>query len=89
MNRLAQIVQSETSSTSVQFRKSAYGRNGVQDFLRDVLAMANAAVDGGRYIITGAEIDHKGRKRMFSIDKNDFSGKPAYQSLANDHIEPP
>ncbi len=89
MNRLAQIVQSETPSTSVQFRKSAYGRNGVQDFLRDVLAMANASVDGNRYIITGADVDHKGRKRMFSIDKDDFSGKPAYQSLANDHIEPP
>jgi hypothetical protein len=89
MNRLARIVQSATPSTSVQFRKSAYGRNGVQEFLRDILAMANASVDGGRYIITGAEIDHKGRKRMFSVDKDDFSGKPAYQSLANDHIEPP
>ncbi len=89
MNPLARIVQSETSATSVQFRKSAYGRNGVQAFLRDVLAMANASVDGIRYIITGADIDHKGRKRMFSIDKDDFSGKPAYQSLANDHIEPP
>ena len=89
MNPLARIVQSATSSTSVQFRKTAYGRNGVQEFLRDVLAMANASVDGARYIITGAEIDHKGRKRMFTIDNDDFSGKPAYQSLANDHIEPP
>lgn len=61
----------------------------MQEFLRDVLAMANASVDGPRYIITGAEIDHKGRKRMFSVDKDDFSGKPAYQSLANDQIEPP
>ena len=26
---------------------------------------------------------------MFSVDTDDFSGKPAYQSLANDHIEPP
>jgi len=89
MNNLARIVQSATSSTSVQFRKTAYGRDGVQEFLRDVLAMANASVDGARYIITGAEIDHKGRKRMFTIDNDDFSGKPAYQSLANDHIEPP
>jgi hypothetical protein len=64
----------------VQFRKTAYGRNGVQEFLRDVLAMANASVDGARYIITGAEIDHKGRKRMFTIDNDDFSGKPTYQS---------
>ncbi len=89
MNRLARIVQSSTPSTSVQFRKKAYGRSGVQEFLRDVLAMANAAVDGSRYIITGAEVDHKGRKRVFSVDSDDFSGKPAYQSLANDHIEPP
>lgn len=89
MNRLARIVQSATPSTSVQFRKSAYGRNGVQEFLRDILAMANASVDGARYIITGADIDHKGRKRLFSVDSDDFSGKPAYQSLANDHIEPP
>jgi hypothetical protein len=29
------------------------------------------------------------RKRMYGVDRADFSGKPAYQSLANDHIEPP
>lgn len=89
MNRLARIVRSATPSTSVQFRKTAYGRDGVQDFLRDLLAIANAAIDGTRYIITGAEFDHKGRKRLFKIDADDFSGKPAYQALANDHIEPP
>lgn len=89
MNRLAKIVQSSVPSTSVQFRKNAYGRDGIQEFLRDVLAMANASVDGVRYIITGAEFDHKGRKRMFSVDQDDFSGKPAYQAVANDHIEPP
>ena len=26
---------------------------------------------------------------MYGVDRADFSGKPAYQSLANDHIEPP
>jgi hypothetical protein len=26
---------------------------------------------------------------MYGIERADFSGKPAYQSLANDHIEPP
>jgi hypothetical protein len=89
MNRLARIAQSATPTTSVLFRKNAYGREGVEAFLRDILAMANASVEGSRYIITGAEFDRKGRKRLFSIDNEDFSGKPAYQSLANDHIEPP
>jgi len=89
MNRLARIARSATPSTAVQFRKRAYGKNGVERFLRDVLAMANASTEGSRYIITGVEFDAKGRKRMYSVDNSDFSGKPAYQSLANDHIEPP
>jgi hypothetical protein len=89
MNQLARIVRSATPSTSVQFRKTAYGRSGVQAFLRDVLAIANASIDGTRYIITGVEFDRKGRKRLFEVDAEDFSGKPAYHSIANDHIEPP
>lgn len=89
MNRLARIVRSATPSTGVQFRKQAYGNAGIESFLRDVLAMANASVEGTRYIITGAEFDKKDRKRMYGVDRDDFSGKPAYQSLANDHIEPP
>ncbi len=89
MNRLARIAQSATPATSVLFRKEAYGRDGIEAFLRDTLAMANASVEGPRYIITGAEFDRKGRKRLFAVDNADFSGKPAYQSLANEHIEPP
>jgi hypothetical protein len=89
MNRLVRIVRSATPSTDVQFRKRAYGKNGVQSFLHDVLAMANASIEGPRYIIIGVEPDAKGKKRVYPIDRDDFSGKPAYQSLASDHIEPP
>ena len=89
MNRLARIVRSATPSTAAQFQKSAYGKAGVERFLRDVIALANASVEGTRYIITGVEFDKKDRKRMYGVDRADFSGKPAYQSLANDHIEPP
>jgi hypothetical protein len=88
MNRLARIVRSETPSTSVQFRKQTYGRTGVRSFLRDVLAMANAAVEGPRYIVTGAEIDPRGRKLLHGVAREDFSGRPAYQALANEYIEP-
>ena len=85
MKGLAKLVQTATPSTSVQLRKSAYGRHGV----RDIIAIANASINGNRYIITGVEFDPKGRKQLFSVDREDFSGKPAYQSLANEHIEPP
>ena len=89
MNRLARIVRSATPSTAVKFCKRAYGKSGVERFLRDVIAMANASVEGPRYIVTGVDYDDKGRKRMIGVERGDFSGKPAYQSLANEHIEPP
>lgn len=89
MDRLARIVRSATPSTAVKFCKRAYGKSGVEQFLRDVIAMANASVDGSRYIITGVDFDGNGRKRMLGIERADFSGKPAYPSLANEHIEPP
>jgi hypothetical protein len=89
MNHLVRIVDSATPSAAIHFRKTAYGKSGVRSFLRDILAMANSPVEGTRYIITGIAFDKKGRKRMCSVGRDDFSGNPAYQSLANDHIEPP
>lgn len=89
MNQLARIVSSATPSSAVQFRKDAYGRNGVRSFLRDVIAIANANVEGDRYIVTGIEIDNKGRRHLKPVERDDFSGKPAYHALANQHIEPP
>ena len=89
MKRLAKIARSATPSTGVQFRGTAYGADGAREFLRDVIALANASVEGTRYIIVGAEFDKRGRKHMREIDRDDFSGKPSYQALANEFIEPP
>ncbi len=89
MKNLANIARSATPGDGVQFQKQPYGPKGVESFLRDVLAIANASVDGPRYIVIGAEIDSRGRKRVSPVSEKDFSGKPAYEALANDYIEPP
>ena len=89
MNRLARIAKAATPSSGVQFRKQAYGKSGLQHFLRDVLAMANASVEGARYIITGIEFDAQKQKRIVGVEADDFSGRPDYCSIANEHIEPP
>ena len=88
MNNIAKIARSATPGTGFQFRKTKYGGNGIRSFLRDVLAMANASVEGPRYIVVGVDFDSKGRKRVHKVDSDDFSGKPSYQSLANEYIEP-
>lgn len=89
MNRLLKIAQSATPGADVQFRREPYGKRDIRRFLRDVIAMANAAVEGPRYIVIGAEFDARGKKRLHSVDLDDFAGKPTYPALATDFIEPP
>jgi hypothetical protein len=89
MDRLLKIARSATPEAGVQFRKDAYGNEGIRSFLRDVLALANASVEGSRYIVVGVDFDDKGRKQTHSVQNEDFSGKPSYQALANEFIEPP
>jgi hypothetical protein len=89
MNRLLKIARSATPGSGVHFRDRAYGADGIRRFLRDVMAVANASVEGPRYILTGVSIDEKGNKQTRTIDREDFSGKPSYQSLVADYIEPP
>ncbi len=86
---LSKMARTATPGIGVQFRTEKYGSEDIRSFLRDVLALANAPVEGPRYIIVGAEIDAKGSKQLYSIDAEDFSGDPSYQSLANQYIEPP
>ena len=89
MNRLLKIARSATPGTGVQFRDRAYGAEGIRQFLRDVLALANAPADGTRYILTGVSLDEKGNKHTSTVPPEDFSGKPSYHSLVADYIEPP
>ncbi|RZV38293.1 MAG: ATP-binding protein [Chromatiales bacterium] len=89
MDRLLRIARSGTPDTGIQFRMHAYGKDDIRAFLRDVLAMANASVEGNRYIVVGVDFDEKGRKIARSIDSTDFSGKPSYHALASEYIEPP
>ena len=89
MNRILKIVQSAVPDAQVQLRPTAYASAGIRHFLRDVLAMANASVDGRRYIITGVEIDDMGKKTVNGVSRDDFSGNPPYASLVSDFIEPP
>jgi len=89
MNRLTKIVSSAAPGTGIQFRKDAYGKQGIHRFLRDVIAVANARVDGSRYIIVGVEHDGHTTKTVHAVDEKDFSGKPPYQELVAEFVEPP
>ena len=74
MDHLARIARSGTPDTGTLFRGSTYGKGGIRRFLRDVLSLANAQVEGSRYIIVGVDFDAKGRKQKHAIDGADFAG---------------
>lgn len=88
MKHLIDIIRSAAPSSAVQFRRQPYGAAGARDFLRDLLALANADVEQNRYIIIGAEVDQNGQRTLHTIDKSDFSGKPPYPALAAEFVEP-
>lgn len=89
MEHLANIARVATPGSGVQFRRAAFGKKGVRDFLRDVVAIANASVEGSRYIVVGVDVDAHGRKRITRVDRGDFDGNPSYNALVNEFVEPP
>lgn len=89
MNRLLRIVQSALPGTGIQFRRAAYGKNGVHRLLRDIIALANASIDGNRYLIIGVEIDGNENRTVHPVDPQEVSGKPSFESLVAEFVEPP
>ena len=89
MNRLARIVRSATPSTAVKFCKRAYGKSGVERFLRDVIALANAEVEGTRLIVVGVEKAEGHQPQFHAVAKSEFSPDPSCQDVAREFIEPP
>ncbi len=88
MKHLEQIIAAATPDTGVQFRSKPYETDGSRDFLRDVLALANTAVEGTRHIVVGVGFDSKGRRQLHPVNDRDFAGKPDYAALVSDYIEP-
>ena len=88
MKHVEQIIAAATPDTGVQFRSKPYGTDGIRDFLRDVMALANTSIEGTRHIIVGVGFDSKGRRQLHPVSDKDFAGKPDYAALVSDYIEP-
>jgi len=89
MSTLEELIQSGRPATPMQFRAKAYGLDGQREFLRDLLAMANASVKGPRLIVVGVDTDASAAGRVLGVAQRDFEQRPSYAELARQHIEPP
>ncbi len=87
MKSLSSIITLGTAGPGLKFRARAYGGD-IEAMLRDVLSLANASVDGHRYIVAGVDENVAGRRQLRDIPDVDFSRSPSYVQLVADHIEP-
>lgn len=88
MSTLEEMIRSGSPATPIQFRAKPYGSEGEREFLRDLLAMANANVKGARLIVVGVDAEATGAARVPGVDQADFTRQPSYIELANQYIEP-
>ncbi|MEM1174912.1 MAG: ATP-binding protein [Pseudomonadota bacterium] len=88
MKSLSNIVTHGTVGAGLKLRARAYGGGGIEDLLRDVLAMANASVDGHRYLVNGVDEDATGRRQLRDVPEADFTRSPSYLTLVAEYIEP-
>ncbi len=88
MSHYLSIIRQAAAGPDTLFREKAYGARGTASFLRDVIALANAAGDGPRYLLVGVTIDEAGGKACHDVPAADFSGNPPYAKLVAEFVEP-
>jgi hypothetical protein len=73
MSQLEDLVRFETANSSLAFRELAYGRDQRSLLLRDVVALANAAVEGPRFLFVGVRDAVGGEREICGIARTDWT----------------
>lgn len=87
MLSLDDIIKSENESTYVDFKRISYSSKKWEDLIKDIMSMANAQIDGDRYIIIGVGFDEKER-HFFGVIPLKVPDSATYQQIIRENIEP-
>lgn len=82
------IIKYENEHSGLDFKSIQYKKNTHTDFLKDIIALANADVEGERLIIIGIKHTPNGNREIVPIGKNDFVDQAIYQQLIRENVEP-
>lgn len=83
---LEEIIRYEHETTYVDFKREEYTKPKFHSFVKDVVSMANANVDGSRYIIVGVDLSNGGRDIVGVSDP--LTDSAIYQNLLHQKVEP-
>jgi len=88
MTELDDLIKFENENTRLDFKATQYLKPVHEHLLKDLLAMANADVEGDRYIIVGVDYKSDGSRNFLSINGADFVDSATYHQLVRENIEP-
>ncbi|WP_176087250.1 AlbA family DNA-binding domain-containing protein [Virgibacillus dokdonensis] len=81
-------IENEDESVTLDFKREIYNKDKNHEFLKDIVALANAlSNDTYRYIIIGVK-EQSGFKEYFDVKRDDVGDVANYQQLIDQNIEP-
>ena len=88
-NKIINIIENENENDFLDFKLELYdfkSSDKKQDFLIDMMSLANSNYPGDRYIIIGAR--DLPERIIKGIDKREVKDSATYQQFLNENIEP-
>lgn len=89
MRDTATIIRSEPEHPGFDAKVVPYTTQNHEEFLKDVLALANADYEGDRYIIIGLKVYADGRRDLIGVAPDQLRDSAIYDQLVRENIEPP
>jgi hypothetical protein len=86
MENLIDIIKFENESNSLDFKKLEYHKNNHQEFIKDIISLANARTKNNRFIIIGVKSFPNGDKEFGGIPN--LTDDAIYQQLIHNNVEP-
>lgn len=88
MDDLDDKIRYENENSGLDFKEIQYKKETHEDLIKDIMCMANADIDGDRYIIIGVDYKSSNDRDFVGIKKEEFIDSATYQQLIKDNIEP-
>jgi len=83
---LTDLIQYENEKTGLDFKAVIYKADKFDDLLKDIMAMANAALEEDRYIVVG--VKHQPSSERVFLGIEEFMDDATYYQLVHSNIEP-
>jgi len=85
---LDDLIKYENETTHLDFKSVPYKKEKFDDFIKDIMSMANADIEIDRYIIIGVKTHSNCEKDFLGIQKTDFLDSATYQQVISSNVEP-